>query len=149
MLPIAVWGTINSIIPFELTRHLSRRIARDVDQYDTTKVLLGMLLFISFWSVQTAVVYRLLGTWWAAGYLASIVIAAPFALQMRKEYRIILDNLKIFFLFLRRKQLRDYLTCKRREIEVELARLVRIVKRLPSVQTAKTSKTSVNSTPAP
>ena len=136
VLPVAIWGTINSIVPFELTRHLSRRIARGVDQYDTTKVLLGMLLFISFWSVQTAFVYRFLGAWWWAGYLVSMLIAAPFALRMRKEYKIILNNLKVFFLFLSKKQLRDYLINKRREIDVELARLVRIVKRLPNVETS-------------
>jgi len=133
VLPVALWGTINSIVPFELTRHLSRRIARGVDQYDTTKVLLGMLLFTLFWSAQTLFVYQWLGMWWAAGYLASVLIAAPLALKMRKAYKTILNNLNIFFLFLRKKQLRDYLAEKRHEIEVELARLVRIVKRLPSV----------------
>ncbi len=130
-LPVAVWGMINSIIPFELTRHLSRRIAQGVDQYDTTKVLLGMLLFILFWSGQTVLVYRFMDAGWAVGYLISVIIAAPVALQMRKEYKIILNNLKIFFLFLRKKQLKEFLAAKRGEIEVELARLVRIVKRLP------------------
>ncbi len=132
-LPIALWGTINSLIPFELTRHLSRRIAQGVDQYDTTKVLLGLLLFTVFWSGQTIFVYQNFGAWWSVGYLASVLITAPIALKMRKEYKIIFNNLKIFFLFLRKQQLKDYLAGKRQEIEVELARLVRIVKRLPSV----------------
>jgi len=54
---------------------------------------------------------------------------------MRHEYKIVLDNLRTFFLFLLRKQLKAHLADKRHEIEVELARLVRIVKRLPSGQT--------------
>lgn len=132
-LPVAIWGTINSFVPFELTRHLSRRIAQGVDQYDTTKVFLGSFLFTLFWSVQTALVYRFLGTWWSVGYLASVLIAAPLAVRMRKEYKIILNNLQVLFLFLRKRQLREYLINKRCEIEVELARLVRIVKRLPGV----------------
>ncbi len=131
VLPIGFWGTINSVVPFQITRHLSRRIATGVDQYDTSKVILGLFLFTLFWSAQTALVYQSMGAWWSAGYLVSILIAAPFALRMRKEYKTIFNNLKIFFLFLRKKQLKDYLTDKRREIEIELAKLVRIVKRLP------------------
>lgn len=134
-LPVAIWGTVNSFVPFSLTRHLSRRVARGVDQYETTKVILGTLFFILFWSIQTALVYRYFGTWWSVGYLVSVLIAAPFALRMRKEYKIILNNLQVLYLFLRKKQLREYLVNKRCEIEVELARLVRIVKRLPNVQT--------------
>ena len=135
VLPLAIWGTINNVIPYVLTRHLTRRIARGTDQYDTTRLFLGMLFFISFWSIQTAVVYRFLGTWWSIGYLASILITIPLAFRMRNEYKIIIDNLRTFFLFLRKKQLKEHLADKRHEIEVELARLVRIVKRLPSGQT--------------
>ncbi len=51
-LPIALWGAINRSLPFSLTRHLSRRIANGMDQYDTTKILLGLALFSLFWSVQ-------------------------------------------------------------------------------------------------
>lgn len=130
-LPIAAWGTINGIVPYLLTRHGSRQIARGEDQYDTAKVLLGMLLFLAFWSAQTMLVYRWAGTWWSIGYLGSVLFAAPIALRMRKEYRIIWNNLKVFFLFLRKRQLRAYLADRRHEIEVELAHLVRIVKRLP------------------
>ncbi len=35
---------------------------------------------------------------------------------------------------MRKKQLRKYLEIKRKEIEKELAKLLRIVKRLPSIQ---------------
>ena len=134
VLPLAIWGAINNIIPFGLTRHLTRRIAQGADQYDTTKVLLGMLLFTFFWSIQTAAVYQFSGAWWSIGYFASVLIAAPFALRIRGEYKLIRENLRTFFLFLRRKQLRNHLANKRREIEVELAKLVRIVKRLPSAK---------------
>ena len=93
-----------------------------------------MLLFTFFWSIQTAAVYQFSGAWWSIGYFASVLIAAPFALRIRGEYKLIRENLRTFFLFLRRKQLRNHLANKRREIEVELAKLVRIVKRLPSVK---------------
>ena len=121
-------------MPFQLTRDLSYRITRSEDQYDTAKVLLGILFFLLFWSAQTFFVYYYFSIPWALTYLASLIISTPFALKMRKEYHIILDNVKIFFLFMRKKQLRQYLETKRKEIEVELARLLRIVKRLPKIQ---------------
>lgn len=133
-LPIAIWGVINSFTPYQLTRDVARRVAKGPDQYDTASVTFGMFFFSIFWSTQTYIAYRYFGTTVAFFYLASVIISAPFALKLRKEYHIIIDNIKIFFLFMRKKQLRQYLESKRKEIEKELAKLLRIVKRLPSIQ---------------
>jgi len=132
-LPIALWGLANSFIPYQLTRVVARRIAKGPDQYDTANVSFGMFFFSIFWVTQTYMVYRYLGTSMSLFYLASIMISAPFALKLRKEYHIVIDNVKIFLLFMRKKQLRQHLETKRKEIEVELAKLIRIVKRLPSI----------------
>ena len=132
-LPIAVWGAINSFTPYQLTRDVARRIARGPDQYDTANVLFGILFFLIFWTTQTYIVNLYFGMTSSLIYLVSILISAPFALQLRKECHIIIDNVKIFFLFMRKKQLREYLESKRKEIEIELAKLLRIVKRLPNI----------------
>jgi 1-acyl-sn-glycerol-3-phosphate acyltransferase len=128
--PVALWGTVNSILPFLLTRYLSRQIAKGEDQYDTTKILLGLLLFALFWSVQCIYVFQNFGGGWSLAYFISLLVSAPVALKMRSEYRHTLSNLRVFFLFLRKNQLKEYLLAKRMEIEVELARLVRIARRL-------------------
>ncbi|NNC66512.1 MAG: hypothetical protein HKN83_00580 [Gammaproteobacteria bacterium] len=133
-LPIAIWGVINSFTPYQLTRDVARRVAKGPDQYDTASVTFGMFFFSIFWSTQTYIAHRYFGTTVALFYLASVIISAPFALKLRKECHIIIDNIKIFFLFIRKKQLRQYLESKRKEIEKELAKLLRIVKRLPSIQ---------------
>jgi len=133
-LPIAFWGTANGILPFLLTRHLSPRFATGIDQHDTAKVIVGLVLFVLFWGVQTTIVYHYFGIGWAVAYLVSLLVASPVALKMRSEYRIIFNNVKTFFVFVRKRQLREYLIHKRHELEIELAHLVRIVKRLPSVQ---------------
>jgi len=67
-------------------------------------------------------------------YFISLLVSAPVALEMRSEYRHALDNLRVFFLFLRKRQLKEYLVVKRVEIETELARLVRIARRLSHAQ---------------
>ena len=129
-LPLAIWGMINSAIPYLLTRHLATRMARGLDQYDTTKVLLGLLLFTLFWALQITWVFSQFGGLWMALYAASLFISAPVAVALRHEYRTILANLKVFFMFLRKKQLREYLKTRRQDIEAELAHMVRIAKRL-------------------
>jgi hypothetical protein len=121
-------------VPYQLTRIVARRIAKGPYQYDTASVTFGMIFFSIFWSTQLYITYLFFGTTVALFYLASLIISAPFALKLRKEYHIIIDNIKIFFLFMRKKQLRQYLESKRKEIEKELAKLLRIVKRLPSIQ---------------
>ncbi|QMU61002.1 MAG: hypothetical protein GKR92_04525 [Gammaproteobacteria bacterium] len=132
-LPIAAWGAINSFIPYQLTRDVARRIAKAPDQYDTANVSFGMLFFLVFWAAQTYIINLYFGMTSSIIYLTSVAISAPFALKLRKEYHIIIDNVKIFFLFMRKKQLREYLERKRKEIEIELAKLLRIVKRLPTI----------------
>lgn len=133
-LPIATWGMINNFIPYQLTRDIAKRIAKGPDQYDTANVSFGILFFLVFWTAQTYIVYKYFGMTWSLIYLFSVIVSAPFALKLRKEYHIIFDNVKIFFLFMRKKQLRGYLETKRKEIEIELAKLLRIVKRLPTIQ---------------
>jgi hypothetical protein len=125
---------MNCFIPYQLTSDVARRIAKGPDQYDTASVIFGMFFFSIFWSTQIYVAYRYFGTAIALFYLASLIISAPFALKLRKEYHTIIDNVKIFFLFMRRKKLRKYLETKRKEIEIELARLLRILKILPKPQ---------------
>lgn len=129
-LPVALWGVVNSIVPFELTRHLARRIAKGTDQYDTTKMLLGILLFTIFWGLQIFFVYKQFGIKWAMAYLISLIVGATVALMMRGENRRIRENLKVFFIFLRKRQLKEYLQNKQHELEAELAKLVRIANRL-------------------
>ncbi len=133
-LPLLLWGAINSAIPFELTRHLSTRLANGLDQYDTTKILLGIVFFGTFWALQTVAVLYLFGGLWALAYIASLLVSTPVALMLRHEHRAILVNLKVFFMFLRKQQLREYVKTRRQEIEVELAHMLRIAKRLARTQ---------------
>lgn len=130
VLPLALWGMLNSAIPFQLTRHLSRRLSKGVDQYDSAKMLLGLGFFGFFWGTQTALV-----GWWrgvepALLYLASIASTAMVALAVRHERQRIWENVRAFLLFFfrRRREMRAYLLARREEIELELARLARLAK---------------------
>ena len=128
--PIALWGVLNSYFPFKITALLTRRFSKGVDQQDTAYVLIGMGVFGLFWSVQSYLVYQLYGVKWLIFYIISLLISAAVAFALNGEYRRTLENLKVFFLFLRKKDLKTYLETKRQDLEVELAHMVRVAKRL-------------------
>lgn len=128
--PIAIWGILNSYIPYTLTNLLTHKFSKGADQHDTAKVLIGMGLFGIFWGLQSYYILKTFGLMWLIIYAASLLIGAFSALSLRGEYRLTLKNLKVFFLFLRKKDLKRYLETKRHDLEVELAQMVRIAKRL-------------------
>jgi hypothetical protein len=123
-LPLGAWGAVNSILPFVLTKQLAIRLSSDRYQYDTAKICLGMAFFSLFWSVQTAFAYRWVGLSWALVYAATLLPSTALALYMRRERKRILDNIRVFFLFARRNELREFLVIKRKELEKEIRHLV-------------------------
>ena len=145
--PLALWGTLNSALPYLATRHASRSVARGTDQQETAKILLGVVLFTAFWSGQTAAVYWRWGTLAAAIYGAALPATAAVALAMRRRRARIWENVRVFFLVLRRRDLRGYLLAKRRELEVELARLARRApRRAPAAAAPPASRPEPHST---
>jgi len=123
-MPIGLWGALNSLAPFLLTRVLAHRLAEDRYQYDTAKICLGMGFFALFWGAQTWLVWRGLGVAEALAYGASLLPATMLALYMRRERERILDNIRVFFLFTRHNELREFLAAKRKALEREMAALV-------------------------
>ncbi len=129
ILPLAAWGIVNSIVPFLLTRHLARLGSEGSYHYDTAKMVLGLFLFSLFWGAQTGAVYYFFGMTTAVVYAASLPVTAAAAMIFRRERGRIWENLRVFFLFVRKRKLRRYLEARRNEIEAQLAQLVRLAKR--------------------
>lgn len=128
--PVVMWGIINSYIPYQLAKILARRFAKGTNQYDTTIMVLGLLLFTLFWSLQIALVFHYFGWKWMIVYIISLIISTAVTLLVRGEKKRILENIRVFVLFLRKRNLKAYLRQKRQELEKELAKMVRIAKRL-------------------
>ncbi|MFV1992606.1 MAG: 1-acyl-sn-glycerol-3-phosphate acyltransferase [Acidiferrobacterales bacterium] len=128
VLPVALWGLVNSIIPFLLTRHTARFISRGTDQYDTAKMSLGLFYFSVFWISQSVLMMQYTTPGLALFYFLSLVPGAIAALVVRREREKIFDNVRVFILFVRRRRLRRYLEARRKEIELELVKLVRLAK---------------------
>lgn len=127
--PLALWGSIHSALPFLATRAASRWSARGRDQYDTAGMFFGLFFFAAFWAAQATWVGWRWGLFPALLYAVTLPITATVALLVGRERKRIVENLRIFFLFTRHKQLRGYLRLKREELEVEIAQLTRLVRR--------------------
>jgi 1-acyl-sn-glycerol-3-phosphate acyltransferase len=128
-LPIAVWGWLNAVVPFLLTRHLARALSTGRDQYDTAKMFVGALVFALFWGVQAWWVYDRFGAGFGAAYLVSLPIAASVALTVARERRRIRENLRAFFRVVTKRHVRDALVQCRSELERDLAGYVRRLRR--------------------
>jgi hypothetical protein len=64
------------------------------------------------------------------GYIVTLIISSVVALTVRGELRPVRENIRVFLLFLRRRDLKTYLQQKRQELEQELAHMMRIANRL-------------------
>ncbi len=125
-LPAGAWGLLNSVVPYWLPGRLAVRLSSDRYQYDTAKILLGLLFFSLFWGGQTALADFQWGHTAAGAYALALPPTAAAALYLRRERERILENARVFFLFLAKKDLRALLEEKRGELEHELAALAKI-----------------------
>ena len=132
--PIALWGILNSYLPYKLTEVLTVKFSKGKDQYDTARVLIGIVAFGLFWSIQAYIIFQTFGLKWFVLYVISVLLSGMVALSLRGEFKRTLKNLKVFLLFLRKQDLKAYLELKRQELEAELAQLVRVAKRLSKSQ---------------
>lgn len=128
ILPLGIWGILNSFVPFYLTRWTAHGIARDTDQYDTAKMVFGLFYFLIFWGLQIGAVYEYLGQTAALIYAFALIPATAAGLMLRNERRRMLENIRVFFLFVRKRRLHRYMQQRRQNLEKELAHLVRLAK---------------------
>ncbi len=142
LLPLAAWGIFNSIVPYVLTRHLARLLARGTDQYDTAKMVFGLALFIIFWGLQIVLVAQYFSVATTAAYIFSLPVSAAAAIMFKRERHRIWENLRVFFLFLRKRKLKPYLEVRRKRLERELASMVRLARSKMGVGAGNAPKTN-------
>jgi glycerol-3-phosphate O-acyltransferase / dihydroxyacetone phosphate acyltransferase len=86
-IPLALWGRLNHIIPFTLARALGVRTSTSRSQLAMHTVLLGIVLVPLFYGLQAALVWKLLGRWWALLYIASLIPSASWDLRYTERLR--------------------------------------------------------------
>lgn len=126
--PLAFWGLLNSALPYLATRRATLLAARGRDQYDTAGMLFGLFFFLLFWGGQSATVWWHFGLWPTVSYMASLPVTAAIALLVSHQRRRIIEEVRVFLLFLRKKKVRSFLRTKRQELEEELAEMTRLAR---------------------
>ncbi len=127
--PLALCGLVTSGVPFYLIRYLGRWLSRGKDQYDSAKMLLGLLLVPLTWATETWWMWQRWGDARAAVFAALLPVTAAIALAVRHERRRIVENARVFFLLSRKDDVRRLLLEKRAELGRELAQLARRARR--------------------
>jgi glycerol-3-phosphate O-acyltransferase / dihydroxyacetone phosphate acyltransferase len=78
-LPIFVYGVITSGLPYVVPRWIARRTATKETNYATTRLLVSVIAFPLFWGLETWIVWRGAGWFWALGFLLSLPISSILA----------------------------------------------------------------------
>jgi len=133
-LPLALYGTVNNLIPYFLAENLAKKFVDERTKILSALLIGGGMAFILFYSVQGFAVWFYLGKLWAAVYLVSLPISGFFALAYFKQIRQEQERISLsFFLFTNRqlfnrmRRERKGLILKMDEIRDEYRQLMGII----------------------
>src|SRR6185369_5326242 len=78
-LPFFGYGAVVNALPYFVPRWLARRMARKETDYATIRLLASIVSFPLFWGLETWLVARAAGPWWAAAFALSLPISGTIA----------------------------------------------------------------------
>lgn len=107
--PIAFWGRVNHWLPLALARRIAHRRSKSPEDPAMYTLVVGLLLVLLAYVVQTTVVARLTNGWWAALYLLSLPAAAMWDIRFRDRLRRAAARMRTYFQYRRDPSLRPRL----------------------------------------
>ncbi len=120
--PVFLWGALNNFLPYKVPAWTARSVAQEEVELATIKFASGVVSFPLFYLLQTGLVGYWLGGWIALAYLATLPISGLFALGFMEVMTGFAEEVRIFFLHLRRGNLMERLQRRRIRILNELKR---------------------------
>jgi glycerol-3-phosphate O-acyltransferase/dihydroxyacetone phosphate acyltransferase len=126
--PLALWGLVFSGPPYIATLLLARSFARGRDQVDTASLLIGLFLYPLTWVAETAVVDYYFG--WKVALVFGLLLppTAALALKLGHERKKIQEEIRVYWMFSRKRGIQAWLREQRAELEVEVARIARLAR---------------------
>lgn len=115
-LPPALWGAVNHFFPYQISRLVSRKIAKKETDYATVRILSGMVLYTLFYAAQIYAVFRWFGLFPAIIYGITLPIAGAFAYYYKEKFRKMREDLNLFSIMITRKQLLQKLVEQRERL---------------------------------
>jgi 1-acyl-sn-glycerol-3-phosphate acyltransferase len=92
--PAAAYGIFNNWIPYFISERLAKRFVKERAKILLVLFLGGGITFIVFYSLQTFVIWSLVGKLWAVIYLFSLPITGFFALKYIRRFRILREQIQ-------------------------------------------------------
>ena len=126
-LPLALWGLVNHIVPYEATSLVVRALKPEEDVLATYKVALGLVLFPFCWALEGWVVWWWGGGWLLGTFLVSLLPTGFFALSWTERLDRLRRETRGLLAVLVDRDLRGHLLGRRRAIMAEFQDLLRLV----------------------
>jgi hypothetical protein len=117
--PFALWGWVNHVLPFNLSRLIATRSIETAADPAMRTIVNGIAFVLLFYLAQGAAVWALVGPLAAAIYWISLPIAADVNFYLRARLSRVVRRARAYFLFRRHPDLQERLTTELRWLRAE------------------------------
>jgi glycerol-3-phosphate O-acyltransferase/dihydroxyacetone phosphate acyltransferase len=121
-LPLFGYGLVVNALPYFVPRWLARRMARKETDYATIRLLASIVALPLFWGLETWLVARWAGPWWAAAFALSLPVSGTIAYRYLIGAGWLRVRLRFAALAVTQSAAARRLTTEREEIVAELER---------------------------
>jgi hypothetical protein len=126
-LPLALWGLVNHVVPYQLTAVAVRALHPEPDTEATYKLGFGLLLYPLAWCAAGWLVWHLTGPLGLTVFLVSLLPTGFFALAWQERLARVRRDVRAFVRFVRNRNLHRRLVERRRALVNELRALAELV----------------------
>jgi 1-acyl-sn-glycerol-3-phosphate acyltransferase len=126
-IPLAAWGVASHALPYWLTALVARRLATSADVTATVKLVAGTVLYPTCWTLEAWGVWRWLGGWGLAAFVAGLIPTGLFALGWQARLARVRRDAWAFVRFLWDRDLLAQLAARRRALVDETEALARLL----------------------
>jgi glycerol-3-phosphate O-acyltransferase/dihydroxyacetone phosphate acyltransferase len=126
-LPLALWGLVNHIVPYQATALAVRALEPEPDVLATYKILAGLVVYPACWAFEGWTAWRLGGGRLLVVFLVSLLPTGFFALSWTERLDRVRRETRGFLAVLADRDLRGHLLGRRRAIMAEFQALLRLV----------------------
>lgn len=124
--PIGLWGRLTHFVPIQLARRLALRNVQARDEPAMRTLVVGLLLVLAAYVMQTALVAYLAGGWWALAFFLTLVPSASSDLRYGDRTRRARDRARAYFAFRRDPSLQSGLLAEADAIRQDAFALERL-----------------------
>jgi 1-acyl-sn-glycerol-3-phosphate acyltransferase len=118
--PIFIYGYFTNIIPFTISKYLSKKILVRKDFIGSMKLAFGMFVFLFFYLSIIIILAMLTHWYWAVLFAMSLYPAGVFTINYIKRYYYFRGNIRYINLFIKKSNLIANLKLIRKELIEEL-----------------------------